>query len=126
CAFPTRVAAVADRSRVGGCAPSRSGLRPAPVLRSCASTSRRWHGDEARGRGTPSDRGSRRLVRVPRGDARAGGVALPGDRALGVGAAGAASPDDQGAAGEAEAGGGLIAVASKRRTAASPSARVPA
>jgi hypothetical protein len=54
-------------------------LRPEAVLRS-------RHGPETRSRGAAADRGGRRLVRVPRGDAGSDGAALPRGRAVGVGA----------------------------------------
>src|SRR5204863_7601561 len=71
--------------------------------------------------------GGRCLVRIPRGDARPDGCALPRARALGMGEAEAAVARDQGAAGEAAPGGRVASDdGSSRRIAASPSARVPA
>src|SRR5919198_5072028 len=65
---------------------------------------------EARGGRVAADRGGRRLVRVPRGDARADGRAVSRGRALGLGAPHAADARDQGAPRQAPAGGRCIAM----------------
>src|SRR4029079_6184418 len=81
-------------------------------------------GGNARGRGAPADRGSRCLVRVPRGDSEPVREPLPRGRAVGLGTSHAAPARDQGARREAPAGR-CVGASSKRRRAASPTARVP-